>query len=96
MNKIKISNEKERIKIELDFENIEVAKEWFSNEECIDDVLDALDYDDSEDEKDVTNDGADTIKNKLEEMITELAKKASDECLGTLCEVFQNELKSRK
>jgi tRNA U34 5-methylaminomethyl-2-thiouridine-forming methyltransferase MnmC len=50
MNKIKISNEQERIKIEFDFDNIQVAREYFQDEECIKDIADALDYENEIDE----------------------------------------------
>ena len=50
MNKIKISNEQERIKVEFDFDNIQVAREYFQNEECIEDIVEALDYELEEEE----------------------------------------------
>lgn len=50
MNKIKITNEKERIKIEFDFDNILVARGYFQDEECIEDIVDALDYEESADD----------------------------------------------
>ena len=52
MNKIKISNEQERIKVEFDFDNIQVAREYFQDEECIADIVDALDYEEAVDKKD--------------------------------------------
>jgi hypothetical protein len=50
MNKIKISNEQERIKIEFDFDNIQVAREYFQDEECIEDIVEALGYEHEADE----------------------------------------------
>jgi hypothetical protein len=69
MNKIKISNEQERIKIEFDFDNIQVAREYFQDEECIKDIADALDYENEidEDEKSKQVDElAETLKGFME------------------------------
>lgn len=69
MNKIKISNEQERIKVEFDFDNIQVAREYFQDEECINDIIDALDCEDEvaegEESKQV-NELADALKHIFE------------------------------
>lgn len=69
MNKINISNEQERIKIEFDFDNIQFAREYFQDEECIKDIADALDYENEidEDEKSKQVDElAETLKGFME------------------------------
>lgn len=69
MNKIKISNEQERIKIEFDFDNIQVAREYFQDEECIKDIADALDYENEVDEAEKSkqvDELAETLKGFME------------------------------
>jgi hypothetical protein len=69
MNKIKISNEQERIKVEFDFDNIQVAREYFQDEECINDIIEVLDCEDEvaegEESKQV-NELADALKQIFE------------------------------
>ena len=69
MNKIKISNEQERIKIEFDFDNIQVAREYFKDEECIEDIVEALGYEQETDEDEKSkqvDELAETLKGFME------------------------------
>lgn len=92
MNKIKISNEQERIKVELDFESIEVAREWFSNEDCINDVIGALNYGEEEETKSVSTPEIEEIKNNISELLGE----APIHLLNGFKEMLDNELNKRK
>ena len=50
MNRVKIVEANENVQIELSFESLEVAREFFTNEECINDVLSLLCNDEQEEE----------------------------------------------
>jgi hypothetical protein len=89
MNKIKISNERERIKIEFDFDNIQVAREYFQNEDCIEDIVEALDY---EEENQQENESLEELKKVLKETIC----KGSNDQLSEIKGWIQEELNSRK
>jgi hypothetical protein len=91
MNKIKISNEQERIKIEFDFDNIQVAREYFQNEECIEYIVEALDYE-LEEEEPKENESLKELKKHLKET---LCKGSSDQ-LSEIQSWIQEELNSRK
>ena len=92
MNKIKISNEQERIKVELDFESIEVAKEWFSNEDCINDVIGALNYGEDEETKSESYPETEEIKKELRKLLGE----APIHLLNGFKEILDNKLNKRK
>jgi hypothetical protein len=89
MNKIKISNEQERIKIEFDFDNIQVAREYFQYEECIDDIVEALDY---EEEKQQEDESLNELKKQLKETLC----KGNNDQLSEIKGWIQDELNSRK
>jgi hypothetical protein len=91
MNKIKISNEQERIKIEFDFDNIQVAREYFQNEECIEDIVEALDYE-LEEEEPKENESLKELKKHLKETLC----KGSNDQLSEIQSWIQEELNSRK
>lgn len=91
MNKIKISNEQERIKIEFDFDNIQVAREYFQNEECIEDIVEALDYE-LEEEEPKENE----LLNELKKQLKETLCKGSNDQLSEIKGWIQEELNSRK
>lgn len=90
MNKIKISNEQERIKVEFDFDNIQVAREYFQNEECIEDIIEALDYEEEKESK--NNEVLDELKGALKEALC----KRSTEQLSEIKGWIQEELNKRK
>lgn len=90
MNKIKISNEQERIKVEFDFDNIQVAREYFQNEECIEDIVEALDYE--EDKESKNNEVLDKLKVALKEALC----KGSTEHLSEIQGWIQEELNNRE
>ena len=90
MNKIKISNDQERIKVEFDFDNIQVAREFFQNEECIEDVIEALDYEEEKESK--NNEVLDELKGELKEALC----KGSTEQLSEIKGWIQEELNKRK
>ena len=92
MNKIKISNEQERIKVELDFESVEVAREWFSNEDCINDVIGALNYGENEETKSESDPEIEEIKNNISKLLGE----ATIHLLNGFKEMLDNELNKRK
>lgn len=71
MNKIKIFNEQERVKIEFDFENVEVARQYFNDDEYIKVIAEALkDEDDNEGEEEVTSPEIENIKNNLRKLMS--------------------------
>lgn len=90
MNKIKISNEQERIKVEFDFDNIQVAREFFQNEERIEDIIEALDYEEEKESK--NNEVLDELKGALKEALC----KGSTEQLSEIQSWIQEELNKRK
>lgn len=92
MNKIKISNEQERIKVELDFESIEVAREWFSNEDCINDVIGALNYGEDEGTKSESDPEIEEIKNNISKFFSD----TPIHILNGFKEILDNELSKRK
>lgn len=92
MNKIKISNEQEKIKVELDFESIEVAREWFSNQECINDVVEALNYEEEEEVQSKQDPEIEVIKNNISELLSE----APTHLLNGFKEMLDKELNKRK
>lgn len=88
MNKVKILNEQERIKLEFDFENIEVAKEYFSNEDTINDVVDILaEYDNKEELND---------NDMLRASVQTQVSNTSSETLKKMLDIIQDELNNRK
>lgn len=88
MNKIKITNEQERIKVEFDFDNIEVAREYFNNEECIEDVVDILEGYDDEDKLDDN----DMLRASVQTQVSN----TNSETLKKMLDIIQDELNNRK
>lgn len=87
MNKIKIFNEQERVKIELDFENSEVARQYFTDEECINDIVGQLDYDKKEETRQEEDPAIKAVKDELRTLIS----KAPTSILVEIQEILNHE-----
>ena len=89
MNKIEITTIDNKVKVSLDFECVEAAREFFNNKECIEDILGALPSDEDEEEE------LDDNNMLRAEVITQVAKTSTK----TLHEIFftiRDELKKRE
>lgn len=92
MNKIKVATIGERVEINLNFDSLDAAKFFFSNEDCIDDLIGALPNEDE-------SKGAEALKSKTDEAIASIAevlKSADNNMLDLLDRTIQNELNKRK
>lgn len=94
MNKIKISNEQERIFINFQFDNVEAARHFFQEEQCIEDLLNTLGtYDDKEtEEHPVEDDELIKVKTALKETLL----KGSTNQLSEIHDWIYEELENRK
>lgn len=92
MNKIKVATIGERVEINLNFDSLDAARFFFSNEECIDDLMGALLTEDEAKE-------AEELKSKTDKAIASIAevlKSADNNMLDLLNRTIQNELNKRK
>lgn len=87
MNKIKIEVIDERVKIEFEFENAEVAKQSLKDEMFIDDVIGVLDRDEEPQYDD---------NDMLRAEVTTQVAKTSTKTLKRIIEVVDEELKKRE
>lgn len=90
MNKIKIEVIGERVKVSFDFENIQVARQSFEDEDFIEDVVFALDYEVEKEPEE--SDEAKRIKEALRETLCKGSAKQLSEIKGWI----QEELNKRK
>lgn len=90
MNKIKIEIVGERVKVEFDFENIQVARQSFEDDDFIRDVIGALDY-----EAEKEPEESDEVK-KMKEALRESICKGSVKQLSEIKGWIQEELNKRK
>jgi hypothetical protein len=86
MNKIRVEVTGERVKVEFDFENIEVAKQSLKDEEFIDDVVGALARDEERHYDD---------NDMLRAEVTTQVGITSSKTLAKMLEVIQEELNKR-
>lgn len=92
MNKIKIEVIGERIKVSFDFENIQVARQSFEDEDFIEDIVEALDYEVEEEPKEEECDEVREVKAALKEALL----KGSTSNLSEIQGWIQEELNKRK
>lgn len=90
MNKIKIEVIGERVKVSFDFENIQVAKQSFEDEDFIEDIVCALDYEVKKEPEE--SDETKRIKEALRETLCKGSIKQLSEIQGWI----QEELNKRK
>lgn len=90
MNKIKIEIVGERVKVEFDFENIQVARQSFEDDDFIRDVIGVLDY-----EAEKEPEESDEVK-KMKEALRESICKGSVKQLSEIKGWIQEELNKRK
>jgi hypothetical protein len=90
MNKIKIEVIGERVKVSFDFENIQVARQSFEDEDFIEDVIGALDYEIEKEPEE--SDETKRIKEGLRENLCKGSVKQLSEIKGWI----QEELNKRK
>ena len=92
MNKIKIEVINGRVKIALEFENVQVARQSFEDEYFIEDIVEALDYEVEEECKPEESDDVREVKLALKDALL----KGSTENLSEIQGWIQEELKKRK
>ena len=88
MNKIVISNEQERIKIEFDFEDIGSAREFFQSEEYITDIVEHLNFY----KEQPLYDDNDQMRAYVQTQI----EKSNTKTLERMAQLIQEELNKRK
>lgn len=89
MNKIEITTIDNKVKVLLDFECVEAAREFFSNEECIEDILEALPSNESKEEE--LNDN-DMLRAEIATQVSYTRTKT----LKRIFDIIQEELKNRE
>ena len=92
MNKIKIEVINGRVKIALEFENVQVARQSFEDEYFIEDIIEALDYEVEEEYKPEESDDVREVKLALKDALL----KGSTENLSEIKGWIQEELNKRK